>query len=56
LSFLGVDFDEEANLLGRGIEKRITKQGSRVEVLVIPTNEEWVIAQDTYVLVQSLPL
>jgi acetate kinase len=55
LSFLGVDFDEEANLLGRGIEKRITKQGSRVEVLVIPTNEEWVIAQDTYELVQSLP-
>ncbi|CAN7586792.1 acetate kinase [Paenibacillus sp. LjRoot153] len=53
LSFLGVDFDEEANLLGRGIEKRITRLGSKVEALVIPTNEEWVIAQDTYSLVQS---
>ncbi|OCT12705.1 acetate kinase [Paenibacillus pectinilyticus] len=51
LSFLGVDFDAEANRQGRGMEKRITKEGSRVEVLVIPTNEEWVIAQDTYGLV-----
>jgi acetate kinase len=56
LSFLGVDFDGEANTQGRGIEKRITKPGSRVEVLVIPTNEEWVIAQDTFSLVQAQAL
>ncbi|KQX68710.1 acetate/propionate family kinase [Paenibacillus sp. Root444D2] len=53
LTFLGVEFDEEANRKGRGLERRITKQGSKVEVLVIPTNEEWVIARDTFGLVQS---
>ncbi|MFC5448140.1 acetate/propionate family kinase [Paenibacillus aestuarii] len=52
LSFLGIEFDEEANLTGRGLEKRITKPGSKVEVLVIPTNEEWMIARDTYALVK----
>jgi len=52
LSFLGIEFDQEANLTGRGLEKRITKPGSKVEVLVIPTNEEWMIARDTYALVK----
>ncbi|TXK81370.1 acetate/propionate family kinase [Paenibacillus sp. N3.4] len=53
LSFLGVEFDEEANQKGRGLERRISKAGSKVEVLVIPTNEELVIARDTYELVQE---
>ncbi|GGA17820.1 acetate kinase [Paenibacillus marchantiophytorum] len=48
LTFFGVEFDEEANRKGRGEERRITTAASRVQVLVIPTNEEWVIACDTY--------
>ncbi|MEW9698932.1 acetate kinase [Paenibacillus sp. SI8] len=53
LSFLGIEFDTEANRMGRGQERRISKAGSKVEVLVIPTNEEWMIARDTYALVQE---
>jgi acetate kinase len=54
LTFLGVELDEERNRSGRGTERRISKDGSTVEVLVIPTNEEWVIARDTFDLVQEL--
>lgn len=53
LSFLGIEFDKERNATGRGIEKRISTDNSKVEVLVIPTNEEWVIASDTYRLVKN---
>ncbi|NOU99160.1 acetate/propionate family kinase [Paenibacillus planticolens] len=53
LTYLGVEFDEAANRSGRGQERRITTANSKVQVLVIPTNEEWVIARDTYRLVQS---
>ncbi len=54
LTFLGIEFDDERNRSGRGTERRISKDGSKVEVLVIPTNEEWVIARDTFDLVQGL--
>jgi acetate kinase len=53
LSFLGIEFDKERNATGRGIEKRISTDESKVQVLVIPTNEEWVIASDTYRLVKN---
>lgn len=49
LSFLGVSLDEQAN--GGEGERRISGSGSRVEVWVIPTNEELVIARDTARLV-----
>lgn len=53
LTYLGVEFDDAANRRGRGLERRISTVNSKVQVLVIPTNEEWVIARDTYDLVQS---
>jgi acetate kinase len=53
LTYLGVALDEELNRSGRGKERRISKPDSKVEVLVIPTNEEWGIAKDTYVLVKG---
>ncbi|AQT86284.1 acetate kinase AckA [Paenibacillus larvae subsp. larvae] len=53
LSFLGIEFDKERNATGRGIEKSISTDESKVQVLVIPTNEEWVIASDTYRLVKN---
>lgn len=49
LSFLGVDFDAEANNC-RGKAVKITKDGSKVSAFVIPTNEELVIARDTMAL------
>ncbi|AEI42547.1 acetate kinase [Paenibacillus mucilaginosus] len=51
LSFLGIEFDEEANARRSPDDRAITKPGSRVQVLVIPTNEELVIARDTYGLI-----
>ncbi|WP_052487516.1 acetate/propionate family kinase [Gordoniibacillus kamchatkensis] len=53
LTFLGVELDEERNRTGHGKERLISKDGSKVDVLVIPTNEEWVIARDTYALVSG---
>ncbi len=48
LQWLGVDFDESANA---GKATRITKANSQTEVLVIPTDEEWMIAQHTQDLI-----
>ncbi|MBO4535381.1 MAG: acetate kinase, partial [Clostridia bacterium] len=50
LEFLGVEFDEEANKGARGVVKKISKPSSKVDVYVIPTNEELVIARDTLAL------
>lgn len=44
--FLGFGLDEEANQV-RGEEMRISTEGSKVEVWVVPTNEELLIARDT---------
>jgi len=44
LGWLGIDFDAAAN---ERKATRITQPGSRTEVLVIPTNEEWMIARHT---------
>ena len=44
--FLGVEIDDEKNKT-RGKEAEISKDGSKVKVFVIPTNEEVVIARDT---------
>ena len=47
LAPLGVKIDEEANNC-RGEEKLITAANSKIPVYVIPTNEELMIATDTY--------
>ena len=50
--FLGVKIDEEANGV-RGREIEITTEDSPVKFLVIPTDEELMIAQDTYDITQK---
>lgn len=48
LQYMGVDFDDEANKnFKRGVISEISKPSSKVKVLVIPTNEELVIARET---------
>lgn len=49
LAVLGITLDEEANNC-RGEEKLISTEDSRVACYVIPTNEELMIARDTYQL------
>jgi acetate kinase len=51
LDFVGVDFDFEKNKGSRGKEIILTKPGSRVTVIVVPTNEEMMIAKDTFEIV-----
>ena len=52
LSALGVKIDEEANDC-RGVERLITTEDSSIPCYIIPTNEELMIARDTYLLYQS---
>jgi acetate kinase len=53
LEFMGIDFDVQKNTKLRGKEAVISKQGSKVTVMVVPTNEELVIAQDTFEIVTA---
>lgn len=51
LTYLGLEIDTDKNAV-RGKEADITTDSSRVRVLVIPTNEELMIARETYEIVQ----
>ncbi|MEI6142816.1 MAG: acetate kinase [Mariniphaga sp.] len=47
LEFLGIEIDPQINTGLRSQEQVISKGGSRVKVMVVPTNEELMIAIDT---------
>ena len=51
LEFLGVKIDEKVNATLRGEEKVISTPDSKVKVVVIPTDEELMIASDTLALI-----
>ncbi|GIO36775.1 acetate kinase [Paenibacillus antibioticophila] len=53
LTYLGVELDPELNKVRSGDPRRISTPNSKVDVLVIPTNEELVIARDTFRIVQE---
>lgn len=50
LGSIGYELDVEKNRGARGKEIDVATKDSRVRILVIPTNEELMIAQDTYEL------
>ena len=52
LEFMGVKFDKSANAGARGVDKILSAPDSKVKVAVVATNEELVIATDTYNLVK----
>ena len=52
LAVLGVKIDEEANDC-RSVERLITTEDSSIPCYIIPTNEELMIARDTYALYQA---
>ncbi|MDD4528690.1 MAG: acetate kinase [Bacteroidales bacterium] len=52
LEFLGVEFDKNANDGKRGVDLIISKPSSKVKVMMISTNEEYVIASETFNLVK----
>ena len=52
LEFMGVEFDRAANRGARGIDKILSAPASKVKVAVVATDEELMIATDTYNLVK----
>ena len=52
LEYMGIKMDEDANNV-RGKEAVISAPDSKVKVLLIPTNEELMIAMDTAELVKK---
>jgi len=54
MEFLGLEFDKKINNGVRGKELIISKKESRVTVMIVPTNEEWVIASETRDIVEQM--
>ncbi len=53
LEFLGIELDELINTGLRSKEITISKPGSKVKVMVVPTNEELMIAVDTQKIIEE---
>jgi len=54
MDFLGIKIDEEANRnFKRGIPFNITAKDAKVQVWIVPTNEEYMIALDTEKIVKG---
>lgn len=56
LTCFGIELDDGQNQLRRKEERRISTSSSKVEVLVIPTNEELMIAREAKKLVEKISL
>jgi acetate kinase len=54
LEFMGIKPDLEKNRGAKGVEQLISQDSSAVKVLVVPTNEELVIAGDTKRIVEHM--
>ena len=52
LEFMGIEIDKEKNKIRNSEKREINKESSKTKIYVIPTNEEFVIANDTYNLVK----
>ena len=48
LEFMGIEIDKEANKIRKSGIREIQKESSKTKIFIIPTNEELVIARDTY--------
>lgn len=53
MEFIGMEFDADKNKDARGVEKIISKDSSKIKVLIVPTNEELVIAKDTQEIIDK---
>jgi acetate kinase len=51
LSILGIELDDDKNVAHKKGDADVSRDGARVRVLVIPTNEELMIARDTVAVV-----
>ena len=53
MEFFGIKIDKEVNKATRGKFQKISTPDSKVEVWVVPTNEELLIARDTLALISE---
>ena len=53
LRFMGVEIDDAANDANNGDEGIISTPNSAVKVVVIPTDEEYMIAKDTEAIIEG---
>ena len=53
LEFMGIELDVEKNKIRESGIREINKNSSKTKIFIIPTNEELVIAKDTYNLIKS---
>ena len=53
LEFMGIELDNDKNSIREKGNREISKKSSRTKIYVIPTNEELVIAKDTYALTKT---
>ena len=53
LEFMGIELDVERNRVRELGNREISKKDSKTKIYIIPTNEELVIAKDTYNLLKS---
>ena len=53
MDYLGIKINDEVNNSTRGELKRISADDSKVQVWVVPTNEELLIARDTLALISK---
>jgi len=53
MSYFGIEINQEVNALIRGKLSKISTENSKVEVWVVPTNEELLIARDTLEIINK---
>ncbi|MCQ2417449.1 MAG: acetate kinase [Oscillospiraceae bacterium] len=53
MTYFGIEIDKELNKNTKGELKKISVEGSKTEVWVVPTNEELLIARDTLELISK---
>jgi acetate kinase len=54
LDAIGLAIDDALNEKARGVEAELTSRGPKARVFVVPTNEELLIAHDTFAIVSGL--
>ena len=53
IEYFGIEIDQEKNLIRSKVIREINKSNSKVKILVIPTDEEFEIANQVYQLLQN---
>lgn len=53
LEFMGIELDESKNIKKDKNKREINTENSKTKIFIIPTNEEFIIANDTYNLVKA---